>query len=66
MLKLAKKSSQVFIEKFAMENFEVFTYDSYGFQIQTEGRSVLVKEVYKIWLCFVYWIASYKPLNGVK
>ena len=37
-------NSRIFEVNFAVKKFELFIYDSYDAQIDTEGRSILVSE----------------------
>ena len=41
------KNSQSFVVNFVAENFELF-FDSYGAQIQTEARSILVSRTMEL------------------
>ena len=49
---------------FAVENIKLFIYDSYGIQIHTEGKSILVNKTYKIYL-FGGWIGSLNYAFGI-
>ena len=44
MHKNLTKNLGIFAVNFAVENFEIFIYDSYDTQIHTEGRSILVSK----------------------
>ena len=41
-------NSRLFVVNFAVENFKLVVYDSYGAQIHTEGRSILFIKSYTV------------------
>ena len=47
------RNSRIFAVNFAVENFEIFIYDSYDAQIHTKARSILVSSTYRFWLKFI-------------
>ena len=41
---------KIILKIFTVENFELFIFDSYGAQIHTEAKSIIVSGTYKVWL----------------